>query len=82
MKKLFFTAFIQVYLVSINTIFLATAMYVVVAVAGFLISYVWTGNVRRIAVSTQQQRVVYSLGACIGGLCGLASVHLFKTLIQ
>jgi len=49
--KIFLTAYIQVCLISIQTVFLARSAFVGVAVAGFAISFVWTFNVRNVAFS-------------------------------
>jgi hypothetical protein len=81
MKSLFSTSFLQVFLISINTVFLSKAFYPGVAVAGFLITYVWVGNVKKVNVATKMERIVYSLGATIGGLCGLAfSSYVYKII--
>lgn len=70
-KKLFCTAFIQVFLVSANTYFIASTFWPGIAMAGFGISYFWTGNVKRIAVGSMAERLIYSAGAMIGGLTGV-----------
>ena len=71
MKKLFLTAFVQVYLVSANTYFIANLFWPGIAIAGFGISYLWTANVRKIAVGTTTARLVYATGAMLGGLLGV-----------
>lgn len=74
---IFKTSFIQVFLVSINTIFLAKGLYIGVAVAGFAISYYWVGNVKKANIATEKERIVYALGATCGGLTGLLTTKLF-----
>ena len=69
--KLFITGFLQVFFVAINTYFLTKEFYVGMMVSGFLISFIWTFNVRRVVIGSMADRVVYSLGASIGGLSGL-----------
>ena len=76
MSKLFTTAFVQVFLVSANTYFIANLFWPGIAVAGFGISYLWTANVRRIAVSTTTARLVYATGAMLGGLAGVLMSQL------
>jgi hypothetical protein len=76
MKKLFITAFIQVFLVSANTYFIARSFYPGIAVAGFGISWFWTSNVKRVAFGTWRERLVYSAGAMVGGLTGVVMSKL------
>lgn len=76
MIKLFTTAFVQVFLVSANTYFIANLFWPGIAIAGFGISYLWTANVRRIAVGTQSARLVYATGAMLGGLTGVLMSQL------
>lgn len=74
--SLFQTAFLQVFLVSINTIFLSKGIYVGVAIAGFLISYVWVGNVKKANIATHNDRLIYSFGAMCGCTFGLFITNL------
>lgn len=76
MMKLFTTAFVQVFLVSANTYFIANLFWPGIAVAGFGISYLWTANVRRIAVGTTTARLTYATGAMLGGLTGVLMSQL------
>lgn len=69
--NLFKTAFIQVFLVSINTVFLSKGFYLGVAVAGFLISWFWVTNVKKANIASKKDQFIYSLGAMTGGLSGL-----------
>jgi hypothetical protein len=68
---LFVTGFIQVFFVAINTFFLAKEMYMGVTVASFMISLIWSFNVKKIAFGSFRDRVIYSLGAMCGSLFGL-----------
>jgi hypothetical protein len=70
-KKLFITAFIQVFLVSANTYFIANSFWIGIAFAGFGISWFWTSNVKRVAFGTKTERLIYSTGAMLGGLSGV-----------
>ena len=76
--KLFSTAFLQVFLVSANTLFIANLFYPGIALAGFGISWFWTGNVKKISISGKKDRITYSIGAMLGGLLGV----LISSLIQ
>ena len=78
--KLFTTAFLQVFLVSANTLFIANTFYPGIIVAGFGISWFWTGNVKKISISNTKERLVYSAGACIGGVSGVLFSKFIQTL--
>ena len=68
---LFSTAFVQVLLVSLNTILLAHKQIASsIAVAG-LISYVLTFNVKRAAFGSHWDKIIYSLGAACGSRVGI-----------
>jgi hypothetical protein len=71
MTNIFKTSFIQVFLVSINTIFLASGNWYGVAIAGFAISYFWVSNVKKASIATKAEQIIYATGAMCGGLCGL-----------
>ena len=58
-------------LVTVNTVLIARGVYPGVLVVGFLISFIWSFNVKRVAFGTVWDRVVYSCGAASGGLLGL-----------
>ena len=77
--KLFITGFTQVFFVAINTFFISKAIYDGVLICGFLISFVWSWNVKKVAFGTMQDRIWYSFGAGVGSLVGLIiSVAVFK----
>lgn len=71
MTKLFITAFIQVFLVSANTYFIANSFYAGIAVAGFGISWFWSSNVKSVAFGSKFHRLVYASGAMFGGITGV-----------
>lgn len=71
MKKLFFTAFFQVLLVTANTYFISRIAWIGIAVCSFGISYLWTLNVRKISTGSLTERIIYASGAMIGGLSGV-----------
>jgi len=76
--KLFVTAFLQVFLVSANTWFISRLFWPGIATAGFGISYLWTINVRKVTIATTTDRLIYSGGAMLGGLAGVAIGSLIK----
>lgn len=75
-KKLFITAFLQVFLVSANTYFISRLVWVGIAACGFGISYIWTLNVKSISASTLPERMAYATGAMLGGLAGVITSTL------
>lgn len=79
MVGIFKTAFIQVFLVSMNTVFLSKGIWIGVAVVTFGISYFWVGNVKKANIATKQEQIVYSLGAMCGGLTGLLTTKIILT---
>jgi K+ transporter len=79
---LMITGFIQVYFVSINTCFLAKGMYAPVLLAAFMISWIWTFNVKSVAFGTHIDRLIYATGAALGSISGLASSDFVITIIN
>lgn len=69
--KLFLTAFLQVFLVAANTLFISKVFYIGIGIAGFFISFFWTYNVKRISIGSFRDRMFYCSGAMIGGLLGV-----------
>lgn len=67
----FFYAWAQVALVALNTFQIANAQWIGALVVGFLISLLWTFNVRRAAFGTWADRMIYSTGAMCGTATGL-----------
>jgi hypothetical protein len=74
--RLFATAFLQVYFVAIQTVFLANSFYIGVAIFGFLISFVWTFNVQKVVFGNITQKLIYSAGAMIGSVLGLLTTKI------
>lgn len=79
--KLFVTGVVQVYFVAINTVFLSKELYVGVFFAAFMISMVWSYNIKKIVFGTITDRVLYSLGATVGSLLGLFTSGLIAGFI-
>lgn len=69
--NLFLTGFLQVFFVAINTYFITKNFYTGVLIVSFLISFIWSFNVKKVAFGSLKDRIIYSLGASTGGLIGL-----------
>lgn len=72
----FTTGMIQVCLVVTNTWQIANEKFIGAIIVGFLISLVWTFNVRAAAFGTLWQRVSYCSGAAAGTAIGLITTQL------
>ena len=68
--KIFTTSFLQVMLVSINTILLTKGFVLGVFMVAFSISFIWCYNVSKIALSEFDKKMIYSLGAGLGSVSG------------
>ena len=77
MMKLFFTAFLQVALVSANTYFIANLFWPGIVIAGFFISFLWASNVKKISIGNKIERLIYSSGAMIGCITGVIIGKVF-----
>lgn len=77
--KLFFQSFIQVGLVALNTYLIANNKIVAVFIVSCLISYVWTFNVSKVAISTHNEKLIYAFGAGCGAI---TSILLTKILVK
>ena len=70
--SLAFTGFLQVIFVAMNTVYIMQTAWVALIVTSFCISFLWSGNVKRVAFGDMLDRIVYALGAAIG--CGAGVV--------
>ena len=68
---LFITGFLQVFCVTIQTWFISQFYPPGVALFGFMISFIWSFNVKKIAFGGMMDRIVYSSGASAGAVIGL-----------
>lgn len=66
--KLFITGFLQVFFVVINTYFISKGYLLGIIICGFIISFIWSHNVKKIAFGSEYDRFIYSLGAMSGSL--------------
>lgn len=76
---IFITGFTQVFLVSANTYFISKSTWAGIAVCGFGISFLWTFNVRRVAIGTRTEQIIYATGAMLGGLIGVLMAKAIKS---
>ena len=78
--SLFFTGIVQVALVSVNVYQIAHEKYIGVFLVGFVISLVWSFNVKKIALGGWADRLVYASGAALGSLLGLVFAKVLYLL--
>ena len=69
--QLLFTGFLQVMLVSMNTIYVTQQAWILLTLTSFGISFLWSGNVKRIAFGDMLDRIMYATGAAIGCAIGV-----------
>jgi len=77
--ELFFTGLIQICLVSANTYLISKGIYAAIFSISFLVAFIWSHNVKKIAFGTTADRLAYSFGASIGSILGL---YLIKLLVS
>lgn len=80
--QLFATGMLQVFFVAINTVFLSKSVYLGVGLAAFMISMIWSYNVKKVVFGTLTDRVAYAIGASTGSLFGLYTSEYLSILIQ
>lgn len=71
--QLFVTALLQVTFVSMNVVFISKALIIPMLLTGFLISLIWTLNVKKVAFGTWRDRIIYATGAMCGTYLGFIS---------
>jgi hypothetical protein len=76
--KMFIQSFFQVGLVAVSTILITKGYLIGVFIVSFLISLLWAYNVSRVAISTMNQKITYSLGAGCGSVTGILILKLFN----
>lgn len=68
-------AFVQVGLVACNVMFIAAGEVIPMIVVGFLISMLWSFNIKKIAFGSIWDRVSYAIGAGLGTWVGYLISH-------
>ena len=80
--KLFLSAMLQIFLVSINTYLVANGFMISAGIVGFSLSWVWSWNIKRIAISSNTERFIYCLGAGMGTTLGVAFMTNIKKYLN
>lgn len=75
--KLFLTGFVQVFLVSMNIVFITNKQIFPLVITGFFISFTWTINVKKVAFGTMLDRIIYSIGAASGTGMGYLAANYY-----
>lgn len=75
--RLALTGFVQVIFVAMNTTFIAHYELVANTLTAFAISYIWTHNVKKIAIGDEPDRWFYATGAAAGSVCGTVIAKAF-----
>lgn len=78
--RLFLGAFTQVTLVACNTWQISREYSVGAGFVGFLISWVWVSNIRKIVISGERERFFYALGAGSGTVFGMNLARILYSL--
>lgn len=78
---LFLTGMLQVTFVAMNVTFIAQKQIIPMLLTGFMISLIWTINVKRIAIGNWLDRLTYANGAMFGtGIGYFISQYINKVL--
>lgn len=75
--KIFFTSFLQVGFVCINTVLIAKGYVLGIFIASMTISLIWSYNVAKIALSNFKEKIIYSFGAGVGSIAGYYFINFF-----
>jgi hypothetical protein len=79
--SLFLTGFLQVMFIAMNTVFISKSMIIPMVVSGFLISIIWTLNVKKVVFGEWIDRIIYATGASIGTIIGYFLANFITTMI-
>lgn len=79
--KLFLTGFLQVMFIAMNTVFISKSMFIPMMITGFLISIIWTLNVKKVVFGEWADRIIYALGASAGTSIGFLIANFVKDII-
>lgn len=80
-KTLFLTAVLQVTFVAMNTVFITSGRIGLMLVTGFMISLIWTLNVKKVVFGGWPDRFVYATGAMCGTGIGYFIAQYLKTIL-
>ncbi len=77
--QLFLTALLQVTFVAMNTVFISRGYIMCMLLTAFMISLIWTINIKRVAFGGWTDRFVYATGAMFGtGFGYLIAINIIK----
>lgn len=79
--SIFFSSLLQIFFVSVNTILISKELIVQAGICGFLLSLVWTFNIRRIGLASWSERISYCLGAGLGTSGGILFIKTIREFI-
>ena len=79
--QLFITALFQVTFVAMNTVFITSGRIGLMLATGFMISLVWTLNVKKVVIGGWNDRFTYATGAMVGTGIGYFIANFLKTII-
>lgn len=81
MFKIFLTALTQVSLVAMNVVFISKGMIIPMLITGFLISLLWTFNIKKIVSGNIYESLIYATGAMCGTGLGYYLANLLKEIL-
>lgn len=79
--SLFLTGFLQVMFIAMNTVFISKSMLIPMVISGFLISIIWTLNVKKVVFGEWIDRIIYATGASVGTVVGFFIAHFIKEIL-
>lgn len=79
--SIFLSSSLQIFFVSVNTILISREMVIQAGICGFLLSLVWTFNIKRIAIASWSERISYCLGAGLGTSGGIIFIKTLREII-
>lgn len=79
--KLFLTATCQVTFVAMNILFISNHRIIPMLITGFMISLIWTFNIKKVAFGGITDRIVYSTGAMLGTGLGYLISNYVNTFL-
>lgn len=81
LTSIFFSSLLQIFFVSVNTILISKELIIQAGICGFLLSLVWTFNIRRIGLASWGERISYCLGAGLGTSGGILFIKTIREFI-
>jgi hypothetical protein len=79
--KLFITGFLQVALVTFQTWIIAHNKLILIFPVGFMISFIWSFNIKKVCFGNMRDRIIYSTGAGTGAIISILLSNIFFKII-